>query len=236
MPKRRRAKSLGTLHPRDGGVATGPHDLSALVSKLPGVQLFGPNTWVFDTGEGRNVRIVVAHSRVEFDGVFDPRRFYDEEHGTWEDDDAANAPLFDAVEELARPIQRVTRWPLTLSQGDEIEADEPCPKCKALCFEWEDMCPSCGADIMIATSVGPSLDDDDELARRVLSVLIEAGHIEIDGARRRSIESVLAATFGNFGGAATLISKNLIEHPAVEELYCDEAVLEEVIEAAQRRQ
>jgi hypothetical protein len=188
-----------------------------------------------DTGEGRNVQIVVANTRIEFDGVLDPTRFYDEEHGTSEEDDAANAPLFDAVEELARPIQHVTRWSLTLSQGDEIEADEPCPTCKALCFEWEDTCPSCGADIETATSVGSPNNDDDELARRVLSALIEAGHIEIDSARRPSIESVLAATFGNFGGATSLVSKHLIEHPAVEELFCDEAVLEEVIEAARRQ-
>lgn len=70
---------------------------------LPGVVRIDRGRWVFDTGEGRNVQIVINGQGVRFSGAFDPTRRYDEEHGTWREDDDANAPLYEGVEARGGP-------------------------------------------------------------------------------------------------------------------------------------
>lgn len=227
--KPRRQRLLATLEPR--GRLGGIDVIADLLARTLDATSLAPGQWVVDVGDGRTVRAVLERDRVTFHGALDPTRFRDEEHGGWQDDPHVNDALVAAVEELARPLQRATRWALLFESGDAIVADERCPGCATLCFVWERACPACGSELGGADDEEPPRDDDDELARQLVDALLAAGYLELDGRHRNALESAIAAAFANLGGATSTVARTLLEHPAVVDLYCDDEELDRMIEA-----
>ena len=210
---------MGRLAPDED--ATHSFDLPSLLASTEGVAPLGEDRWVCDVGEGRNVEILVAEGGLVFRGARDPRRVLDAEHGGWLEDDDVDAPMYEAIESLARPLQRVTRWTLVLGGGDdEVAPDVTCGRCGHACFEWELTCPRCGVDVD-PVPVKPPPDDDDRIAKRFLDALLRGGHVEIDPRRRSAILSVLAATFARSAPPEQLMS-DLVDHTGVLEVYCDD--------------
>jgi hypothetical protein len=203
-------------------------ELAAMVEALPDVTAVAKHTWVFDAGDGRNVRIVLRGGRIEFFGVLDPTRRSDEEHGGWYDDEQANDALHEAIEALAVPIQARTRWALDhVKLGYADEPHESCPECDADCFEWEAQCAACGCDLGRTITAPP--DEDDRIARAIVDELLRRGHIELRAGGRRAVEVGIAAALGNFGGSISWLSRCLLDDAAVIELYCDEDELASVV-------
>lgn len=201
--------------------------LSALVLEDDGARLLRATPdrieIAIDVGTGQNlaVTLLAGELRVEAARTGGERK-YDEEHGEWLDDDDDDDDLEEAAGALVERVQAATGWHV---ESDRLAGFDPggaCPHCQLECFEWQERCSACDADLE-PSEKSPD-DDSDRHAARLLRGLLAESLLELSSPNgSRPVQSALAAYLANGWAAPARLLALLTELREVAEVYADEA-------------
>ena len=112
-----------------------------------------------------------------------------------------------------------------------VDPDGVCPSCQIECFEWQDRCSACDAELERVDTVEIG---EDALAKRFLAALLREELIELTTRRgAQSVESSLAAYLANGWTAPARLLGLLVELKEVAEVFASEDDIERLLDAAE---
>lgn len=191
-----------------------------------------------DVGEGRNVLVSLEPREIRLDAMLYDEVFYDEEHGTEEDDPSVNDEVLDVADAIVRRLQAATDWSV---ESEHLLGFErlSCPGCEGACFEWQERCSGCGRwlDSDGDEPSGPAPpDEDDEWAEAIIEGLLRQRLLElVSSSARASVESRLAAHLGFLGPTPGSVLRLLVDADGVDEIFADEDDLARILDETARR-
>lgn len=211
--------------PRPGRPAVDLAALSALVLRDDGARVLQSAPArieiAIDVATGQNLAVTLRAREVRVEApLTGSTRRYDEEHGTWIDDDE-DSDLEDAAVALVESVQALTGWHVESKRLLGFDPSGACPHCQIECFEWQDRCSACDAEL---ESVETPEDDADRRADRLLEALLREGLLELaTKIAAKSVQSILAAHLANGWSSPAQLLDMLTERKEVAEVYADEA-------------
>lgn len=218
--------------------APGFPDLADMLAKIPSGRVLtkGPQLAKvgFDSGDGRNVLVTLRPQKMQLEAELREEKVYDEEHGTWEEDETANDAVIDLAGDLLGPFQAKTGWYVTSDHLLSFDPTGVCPSCGVECFEWQEKCAQCGGPV--------NEEDDDEpgeaasggryqkWARDLVAALLDGELLELSAkGSRKAVEATVEELLLK-GVRTSALFARLLEHPAVEDILGDDKALREIVE------
>ncbi|MBO6934699.1 MAG: hypothetical protein JJ863_06985 [Deltaproteobacteria bacterium] len=204
----------------------------------PDARRIGDDEIALDAGEGRNVVVRFGDLGLSFHGVVEDSAWYDEEHGTWEDDEGVNDPIDELVWSVGRAICVSLRWGLHTKRGVLPYLPTPCGGCEALVFDDQERCGQCGHPLRPDEFEEPETIPEEAAveahAERLVRRLIADGLLELASARSEpGVAQRMVGPLMN-GWAAGEIAELLLELSPVSDLFCDDDDLAALIEATRQ--
>jgi hypothetical protein len=212
--------------------------LADMLAKIPSGRVLtkGPQLAKvgFDSGDGRNVLVTLRPQKMQLEAELREEKVYDEEHGTWEEDETANDAVIDLAGDLLGPFQAKTGWYVTSDHLLSFDPTGVCPSCAVECFEWQEKCAQCGAPV--------NEEDDEEAgeaakggryqtwAHALVGELLDGELLELSAkGSRRAVEATVEELLLK-GVKTSALFARLLEHPAVEDILGDDKSLREIVE------
>lgn len=187
-----------------------------------------------DVGEGRNVFVAIRPKEIRLDASLHDGVFFDEEHGTEEDDPAVNEAVYEVADAVVRQLQARTGWGVT---SDHLLGFDPidCPSCERTCFEWQERCMACGAWLDPGAGEhddeGPPADHEDEQAEAIVRTLLKEELLElVSPSSSAGLCSRLAAYLAFEGVTSGGVLDVLVDSNDVAEVYATEGDLDRIID------
>lgn len=187
-----------------------------------------------DTGTGQKLGVTVRAREIRIKAAPDdksPR--VDEEHGGVIKVESAvdESEIEEAAGELARKLQGATGWHVESDHLLGFDPDGVCPSCQIECFEWQDRCSACDAELERVDTVEIG---EEAFAKRFLAALLREELIELTTRRGvQSVESSLAAYLANGWTAPAKLLELLVELKEVAEVFASEEDIERLLDAAE---
>jgi hypothetical protein len=183
-----------------------------------------------DTGTGQNLGVTVRAREIRIKAEPDdksPR--VDEEHGGVIEVDETD--IEEAAGDLVCKLQGATGWHVESDHLLGFDPDGVCPSCQIECFEWQDRCSACDAELERVDTVEIG---EEALAKRFLAALLREELIELTTRRGvQSVESSLAGYLANGWTAPARLLELLVELKEVAEVFASEDDIERLLDAAE---
>lgn len=179
----------------------------ALLERDLGATPLGAGRVALEAADGRNVVVDVEPGRVGVRGRRQDPRWFDEEHGRWEEEPAPDGPLEDVLDRVLPVLHDALGWKMSVD-GVPWKPEGRCPSCRRPFFGWHVTCVGCGGDLVRG---GPRRSTFQKKADAFLAALDAEDLVEWeDGADRTALHERLA-TYWKRGGREVDVMLGMFE-------------------------